>query len=110
MTTSTMYVNAYFRAYNRDPERMFSPANVRFVRVRVPRDATPMDMLAAAHSAGAPEGTHQSGVYQLETPHGVWSRADRMRLDFTTLRRADKVQYWTWEELQWTGRDHAAYG
>lgn len=96
-------VRAYFRKYNRNPFKMFGPENVAFVVINVPVNATVAQMLEVAHAAGAPTGTHQNGIFQLETELGVWQRQDQMRIDVSTDRRAEKVQFSSFEDLQREG-------
>lgn len=65
-----MKADVFYRTWNRDRAK----SRVRVVSVEVPADATLDDVIRAAR---APRGTRTwSGVFEVQTDDGVWSRPD----------------------------------
>jgi hypothetical protein len=65
-------------------------------------------LVVRAREAGAPRGSFQTGVYEIQTDAGIWQRADLMRLDTDTPAKAAKAVFKTWAQLE--AEDLAAGG
>ena len=50
-----------------------------------------------------PKGTHQSGCFEIQVfggvADGLYNHIDRNRIDFSTPRKAAKVTYKTWDQV-----------
>lgn len=68
-------VTALYHTYNRDPKKMGTYA----VEYDAPADATLEQLIELAHKHGATVGDHSlAGVYQVQTPAGVWVNQPRV--------------------------------
>jgi len=95
-----MRADCFFRRWNRDPAKRFATRNVRVVTVEVEASASLPEILAAALKRGASKGTHQTGIFEVQTDRGIYDRADGMRLDVSTPLKAAKVRFKTWDQLE----------
>ncbi len=94
-----MRADCFFRAFNRSVERMLSNENSRCVVVDVPADSDLSTVLAAAKAAGAPVGNQWSGIHEVQTDRGIWSRSDAKKLGGNPTRIA-AASFKTWEQLE----------
>lgn len=95
-----MFADVFFRLYHRELARTLSPENVRSIRILVPVDATIADIIHAAHEAGASVGSSRSGIFEVQTDTGIWSRADGGKLEVDTERKLSKIVFRSWEALE----------
>lgn len=61
-------------------------------------------LMRAAEQAKGSRGSFVTGVFQIQTDWGIWSRADSMRLDTDTPRKAAKAYFATWDEMERTDK------
>jgi len=106
-----MYVDCFYRALRTGSTNgvanKWSPKQVRSVTVEVHADAGLHNMLVAALANGASYGNGQTGIYEIQTDHGVWSGRvvdGHIRPLYTgtcqdTLRVCEKATFMTWDEL-----------
>lgn len=76
-----MRADIFHRRHNNDPAKRNSDGNVDCYVFDVPARATLADILEKAHGGGIGIGTSQSGIFQVQTDRGIYSRTDGMRLD-----------------------------
>jgi len=80
-------IDVFFRRYNRSLERTLSAGNVVVVQLDLPADTGLPDILAAAYRAGASKGSSRSGIFEVQTDIGIWSREDGGKIDPPTRAR-----------------------
>lgn len=61
-------------------------------------------LMRAAEKAKGGRGSFVTGVFQIQTDWGIWSRADQRRLDADTPRKAAKAYFATWDEMERTDK------
>ena len=97
-------IDAFYRTYNKVESKMMSSANVRSVSVEVAADATPAEMIAAALAAGASIGTSRTGIYEIQTDDGIWTRTDKAIRCFERINGeivvSKKFAFKSWEQLE----------
>ena len=89
----------FFRASNRNVERMRSEQNKRSEIVYLARGLAASEALALAQETKAiPIGTNRSGCYEIQGPEGVWRHKKENKIDFSTPRRAANVIHFAWDD------------
>ncbi len=71
-----------------------------YIGVQVPPLATLEAGLALARAEGMPRGTHRTGCFEVQTPHGIHQHVEENRIDLTTPGKRAKVVFKSWEELE----------
>jgi hypothetical protein len=61
-------------------------------------------LVRKAEEAKGSRGSFLTGVFEIQTDWGIWSRADKMRLDTDTPRKAAKAYFATWDEMERTDK------
>ena len=87
----------FFRAESNRVDPRTVPA--RTLSLELPRHTALADALTAALDAGMPKGSHRTGCFEVQTGQGIWQQTDGNRIDLTTPRKAAKVEFTSWEEL-----------
>lgn len=88
-----MRVDAFFRTYNRHVERR----RVVCVVFEAREGAELAELLELAHKAGAKGRGSSTGIFELQTDEGIWSREDGKPLE----RRSGKLAaFATWAKLE----------
>ena len=72
---------------------------MRSVVMWLPEGTSLEAALNAYYSAGWPKGSHRSGVSEVQTDAGIYEQKDGNRIDLSTPRKAAKVFFKTWAEL-----------
>jgi hypothetical protein len=66
--------------------------------VDVPPDATLPEILAAAYATGMPRGSQRSGVFEVQTDHGIFSHHNPLFRDRAYGKlNPDKASFTPWE-------------
>lgn len=91
----TQTVDAFYKTFNRVPEKRRTLS----LRFEAPVGATLAELLATYIAAGGTRGSHETGVFEMQTDAGIWSHRDEKRMDASTARRAASCEFKTWEEL-----------
>jgi hypothetical protein len=92
----TAHADIFYRTWNKVPERQ----RVLHYCIDVPASATLDQIISTARKLGVGRGTHQTGIFEVQTDQGIYSRADGCRLDVSTPGRAAKVIFKSWEQLE----------
>ena len=102
MSNATQEWHFYARAQNSDYAKMRSDENVRYAIVSIPVEITTCaEAIAyAIENRRIGRGTHQSGCFEVSNDIGMWWHKDGNRMDFSTPRKAAKVIYKTWEQME----------
>lgn len=97
-----MKIDVFFRTYNKDKAKMLSESNKRELKTEIAdADAGDIDkLLAAAWKAGAGKGNSHSGVYEIQTDHGVWDSIDGRKINVDTDTGRTRIRFRTWAELE----------
>jgi hypothetical protein len=56
--------------------------------------------LEFAWASGMPKGSHRSGCFQVQSAFGIWRQVEGNRFDCSTPRKAAKIQFKTWDQLE----------
>ncbi len=70
------------------------------LRLTLPDDTDLQNALDAARKAGAPKGSHRTGIFEVQTSRGIFYHEEENRIDLRTPRKAAKVIFKTWEQLE----------
>lgn len=88
----------FFRAERRsggEPKKQ----NARCVSIELPNDTELDEAIRLARAAGAPKGSHRTGIFEVQNDLGIWEHVDGNRIDLSTPRKTAKVIFRTWDEL-----------
>jgi hypothetical protein len=98
MSTITGNANVFFRGKWKGLEA----SETYYVDIPCPLEkCTDLPWLVnTAREMGVPKGSFQTGIYEIQTDLGIWSRDDQMRLDTDTPRKLAKAKFKTWEEME----------
>jgi hypothetical protein len=66
----------------------------------LPNNTDIKDALAMARANGMPKGSQRSGCFEVQNDNGIWQREGAGRMDFSTPRKAAKVRFTSWDELE----------
>lgn len=66
----------------------------------LPDGTTIAEAMTHAYANGLPRGSARLGCIEIQNDRGVYSREDGKRIDVSTPRRADKVIFKTWEQIE----------
>lgn len=58
------------------------------------------DALAAARAAGMPKGSYRTGCFEVQNDLGIWEHATASKIDLSTPRKAAKVSFRTWDQVE----------
>lgn len=87
----------FFRLYHRNKERMLSDQNKSDLSIMLPPNTTLAEALVAAREAGAPAGSHITGIYEIQNDKGMyWQVHDRKIVP----ERPKKYRFRTWDEME----------
>jgi hypothetical protein len=89
----------FFRAESNRHDPRERPAKYAIVTASTTSCACDVLAMAIANH-DVPKGSHRTGVFEMQNDLGIYSRDDLMRIDFSTPRRAAKVNFKTWEEME----------
>lgn len=95
---TTMKVTAFFRTFNRVPERM----RTKTVEFTAPVGTAIEDLIEMAHAAGASRGARTpSGVFEIQTDEGIWSTPDETKLLTTSNSGlSDRASFKSWKAME----------
>lgn len=97
----TMRWDFFFRRFNRDIVRLRSERNVDYATLELPKAWTCEQALRFAREHRAiPVGAHNTGCFQVQNDLGIYNHVDANKIDFATPRKAAKVEYKTWEQVE----------
>lgn len=96
----------FWRAENNRVDPRTQPA--KCFSLELPTGTDIEEAIAAAREAGMPRGSHRCGCFEVQCERGVWAQVEGNRMDFTTARKAAKVQFLTWEEMEALEEQEAA--
>lgn len=77
-----------------------SQLNADCFSVMLPADTDIADAVETAIYFGMPIGSNRSGCYQVQSDAGIWEQVDGNRMDFSTPRKAAKVEFKSWEQME----------
>jgi hypothetical protein len=96
-----MQVDVFFRRMN----KRHTPATARVdsVHFTMPDDADVLACVQRALDGGAPVGSSWSGIYEIQTDRGIWTRPDARKF-FTrgrvfTAAEQTQITFTTWDQL-----------
>jgi hypothetical protein len=95
-----MRCDAYFRAWNRKPSRIFEPRNVRVVIFEAPEAVSVDELLALARAAGAAKDPGRCGIFQIQTDAGIWTASDGRTIRTSSPGLRARVRFHSWEALE----------
>jgi hypothetical protein len=95
--SETILWQFFYRASNRDVDKMLSSDNVRYVELQLPTDISLEDALAKAVELGhMSKGNRQSACFEIQTDHGIWARPDESSFYYAP----HLAEFKTWEQLE----------
>lgn len=94
----SMRCTAFFRTFNRDPERM----NTRQVDFTAEPGTPVEELIELAHAAGASPGARsRAGVFEIQTDEGIWSTPDESKLlTMSHSGLSDRTAFKSWEAME----------
>ena len=91
---------ARFDVFYRAEGRRFSRENVSYLQVDAPENATVLEVLRIARSAGLPKGSARAGAFEVQGPRGVWTTVKSRKIDLSTDKRAANLVFATWDAME----------
>lgn len=89
----------FFRHENNRIDPTTRPAT--YASLTLPLNTPLADALATALDLGAiPTGSNRTGCFEVQNDAGIFSHAAGKRIDLSTPRKAAKVSFQTWEEVE----------
>lgn len=100
MAKTEMRWDFFYRHENNRVNPKELPA--QYVTMYLPENVThASDAMAIAIEEGLLlKGSHRTGCFEIQNDLGIWSHVDGNRMDFSTPRKAAKVTFKTWEQLE----------